>query len=82
MTASHPSDNRRFIVAGLFLGSGGRDAAIEGWTASIFAIAGRRCGQIPAFLSLPVAAAGGFTKNYALACFDPAGNSTEIRPRR
>jgi hypothetical protein len=23
MAASHPSDNRRFIVAGLFLGSGG-----------------------------------------------------------
>jgi len=33
MTASHPSDNRRFIVQGLFLGSGGRDAAVEGRTA-------------------------------------------------
>jgi hypothetical protein len=69
-----------------FTGSDGRNAGAEGSTAAIFAITGHRCGQIPAFLSLLVSASCGFTKNYALACFDPAGNRTKlpnkIRPRR
>ena len=57
------------------MASGGRDKpAVERLTAPIVAIAGRRCGQIPAFSGLLPASAAGFTKNYALACFDPAEN--------
>jgi hypothetical protein len=50
MAASHPSDSKRFIVEGLYSGSGGRGAAMEGRTAKIGANAGATMRPNPGFL--------------------------------
>ena len=75
MAASQARDSRRFIGKGPRTGG---IAAIERLRARIVAIAGRLMWPKPGFVrGCRRIEAAGFTKNYALACFDRAGKPSK-----